>query len=110
MLVSVFADEVEKLLKLRHLDNPVTAERVQPVFGEPAFANIRGHVAIQIIGRDPAISEWSGADPAHNRAISIFLSDSAGDNFLVIHLLFGKKIFGQVRTMKDDPFVWFTIE
>src|SRR5437016_3015660 len=100
MLVAVLADEPQQLLEVWHLDYPVTAKRIELVFSEPPFANVGCHLPGQIISRDTAISERPRTDPAHDGPVSVFLADSAGDDFLVIHLLLSEKSLRQVRTVK----------
>src|SRR5262245_23571141 len=100
MFVAVSANELEQLLELWHFNDAVAAERVELVLREASLAQVCGYVASQVIGAHAAVGEGSRADPAHDRAVSVFLSNRAGDDLLVIHLLLSEKRFGQIGAVK----------
>src|SRR5215471_201887 len=80
MFVSVAANELQQFLKLRHLDDSITAERVELVIGELAFADVGDHFAGEVVGGNAAIGEWAGADAADDRAVGVLFVDGTNDD------------------------------
>ena len=110
VLVTISTDELQELLKAWHFDHSITAKGIEAVLGEPSFAHISRDTAAQIIGRNAAIREWPGTDPADNGSVRVLLADRTSNDFLVVHFLLGEERFRQIRTVEDDALIWIGAE
>src|SRR5207248_4609877 len=110
MLIAMLAYKTEQLLKIRHFNNSISAERVELVLSKPAFSEVGRHSAPKIVGRDSTISKRPWTDTPYNRPEGVFFSNRARNDLLVVHFLLGKKRFWQVRAMKDHAFIWVGAE
>src|SRR4051812_7630857 len=110
MLVAAAADELQQLLKARDFDDSIAAKSIEAIFSEAALAQVAADFSVQIVGRNAAVSKWAGANRANDRSVGVLLADRAGNDFLVIHLLFGEKGFRQIRAMEHDAFIGISAE
>src|SRR5262249_55314925 len=97
VLESALADHPKQRLKLRNLDDPVAAERLEHIVGEAPLADVRRNRALEIVGRYAAVAERAGRHAADDRAEGVLFADGAGDDLLIVHPLLDEEALRKVR-------------
>lgn len=79
------ADVLQKILEVGDFNHAVAAKGFELIICKLAFADIGTYNTGGIIGGGSAEGRLFGGNSANNRAISIFFSNSTGDNLLEVH-------------------------
>ena len=105
MFKAVLADVAQEFLQILDLKDTVSAEGLQLVVRETAFADIGFDLTQLVIGGDAREGEGAGSDLSAKGAVGVVLANSAGDNVLVLHLCTGEEGLGQVGAVEQDTLV-----
>src|SRR5712672_3498424 len=102
---SVLADIVKKLLQSGDLHDARATKRFEGIVGKSSATGVATDVSVNIIRGKSGKAHGAGLDTSNTGAKRIFLADSAGDDFLEIHLHVFEEMFGQVAAMKTNSLV-----
>src|ERR1041385_3833008 len=74
MFKAVGTDVPHQLLQVRNLDYGAAPKCREGIIRETAFAHVRAHAPVHVIGADSGEGHWTGRCPAGNRAVRVLFS------------------------------------
>lgn len=105
MFKTVLANVAQKFLHARDLDHARSAERIQGVIGERAFADIAAHNAAAVVGGEAREAHRPRFYTPYARAERVFFTDCSGNDFLEVHAHILKEMLGEIAAVEADCLV-----
>ena len=107
---AVLADIAQEFLQVLYFKDTVSAEGLQLVVRETAFADIGFDLTQLVVGGDAREGEGTRRDLPAKGAVGVVLANGAGDDVLVLHLCAAEEGLGQVGAMEQDALVGIRAE
>ena len=105
VLEALLADVAQQLLQLRDVGDAGTAEGLQRIARELAFANVATNAAMEVVGGEAREAHRAGLHAAHAGAEGVLLADGAGDDGLEVHDDVFEEVLGQIGAVEADALV-----